>query len=32
MKYFILVTIGVTIAIVVVALGIRAVKEILKKD
>jgi hypothetical protein len=32
MKYFILVTIGVTIAIVVVALGIRAVKEILRKD
>jgi hypothetical protein len=32
MKYFILVTIGVTIAIVVVALGIRSIKEILRKD
>jgi len=32
MKYFILVIIGVTIAVVVVAFGIRAVREILRKD
>lgn len=32
MKYFIIVTIGVTVAVVIVALGIRAVREILRKD